>query len=145
MAYSKVILNGTTLMDVTEDTVTADTLAESYTATKNDGTKLTGTLSPGGGGGKLLWYTDSGFTNVWVDQAMTETALEHYDYDLHSAWDAIVGATSVQLYYYINANSGRLYSAVNFNFDTIEDEIALYFTTSRNSWSDNNWRTVYLT
>lgn len=44
MAISKVILNGTTLMDVTTDTVAADKLLSSYTATKNDGTKITGTL-----------------------------------------------------------------------------------------------------
>ena len=46
MAYSKVILNGTTLIDVTQDTVTADKLLQTYTATKNDGTKVTGTLVP---------------------------------------------------------------------------------------------------
>lgn len=46
MAVSKVILNGTTLMDVTQDTVAADKLLQTYTATKNDGTKVTGTLVP---------------------------------------------------------------------------------------------------
>lgn len=46
MAVSKVILNGTTLMDVTQDTVSADKLLQTYTATKNDGTKVTGTLVP---------------------------------------------------------------------------------------------------
>lgn len=46
MAVSKVILNGTTLMDVTQDTVVADKLLQTYTATKNDGTKVTGTLIP---------------------------------------------------------------------------------------------------
>lgn len=46
MAVAKVILNGTTLMDVTQDTVAADKLLQTYTATKNDGTKVTGTLIP---------------------------------------------------------------------------------------------------
>lgn len=46
MAVSKVILNGNTLMDVTQDTVAADKLLQTYTATKNDGTKVTGTLVP---------------------------------------------------------------------------------------------------
>lgn len=45
MAYSKIILNGETLMDVTSDTVTVDKLIEGYTATKNDGTKITGANS----------------------------------------------------------------------------------------------------
>ena len=43
--FSKIILNGTTLMDVTQDTVAADKLMTNYTATKNDGSKITGTLS----------------------------------------------------------------------------------------------------
>ena len=45
MAYSKVILNGTTLMDVTADTVAAATLLSGETATKKDGTRVTGTLT----------------------------------------------------------------------------------------------------
>lgn len=44
MAYSKVILNGTTLMDVTNDTVDADNLLSGETATKNNGLRTTGTV-----------------------------------------------------------------------------------------------------
>lgn len=46
MAISKIILNGVTQMDVTQDTVTADKLLSSYTATKNDGTKISGAYEP---------------------------------------------------------------------------------------------------
>lgn len=46
MAYSKVILNGTTLIDVTQKTVTASTLLQGETALKNDGTDVTGTYVP---------------------------------------------------------------------------------------------------
>jgi len=42
MAYSKIILNGETLMDVTSDTVGAESLLNGKTATKNDGTKVSG-------------------------------------------------------------------------------------------------------
>lgn len=45
MAYSKIILNGETLMDVTSDTVAAGSLLSGKTATKNDGTKVTGNIS----------------------------------------------------------------------------------------------------
>lgn len=45
MAFSKVIFNGQTLMDVTQDTVTAGKLVLNETATKADGTKITGILS----------------------------------------------------------------------------------------------------
>lgn len=46
MAYSKVILNGTTLMDVTQDTVDAANLLSGETATKNSGAKVTGAYTP---------------------------------------------------------------------------------------------------
>lgn len=46
MAISKIILNGVTQMDLTADTVEASNLLQSYTAHKNDGTQVTGTLVP---------------------------------------------------------------------------------------------------
>lgn len=45
MAVSKVILNGQTLMDVTQDTVTEGTLLSGQTATGADGVRLTGSAS----------------------------------------------------------------------------------------------------
>ena len=47
MAISKIILNGVTQMDVTQDTVASSNLLYGYTATKNDGTKVTGTITDG--------------------------------------------------------------------------------------------------
>lgn len=44
MAISKVTLNGTTLMDVTQDTVDAENLLAGETATKANGVRTTGTL-----------------------------------------------------------------------------------------------------
>lgn len=46
MAYSKVILNGTTLIDLTQKTVTAANMLNGITALKNDGTDITGTYVP---------------------------------------------------------------------------------------------------
>lgn len=45
MAVSKVILNGDVLMDVTQDTVSSDTLLSGQTATGADGVRLTGSAS----------------------------------------------------------------------------------------------------
>ena len=45
MAISKFILNGVTLIDLTADTVATDNLLSSYTAHKNDGTQITGTVN----------------------------------------------------------------------------------------------------
>lgn len=69
MAYSKVILNGTTLMDVTQKTVAADKMLTGYTALKNDGTDITGTYSGGGGG-----------LPGWTDITSTFTLDGSYDY-----------------------------------------------------------------
>ena len=47
MAFSKIILNGTTLMDVTDTTATADTIISPRTAYGANGVKVTGTASGG--------------------------------------------------------------------------------------------------
>ena len=44
MAFSKIILNGNTLMDVTGDTVNANNLLSPETATRNDGVRVTGSV-----------------------------------------------------------------------------------------------------
>ena len=45
MAFSKVTLNGDTLMDVTQKTVTAASMLSGVTALKNDGTDVTGSIA----------------------------------------------------------------------------------------------------
>lgn len=45
MAVSKVILNGTTLIDTTDKTVTAESMLNGVTALKNDGTTATGSIA----------------------------------------------------------------------------------------------------
>lgn len=68
MAVSKVRLNGTTLIDLTGDTVTADKLLSGYTATRNDGVGITGTYSlrniytVGS-----LWATEDEWRRPWVE------------------------------------------------------------------------------
>lgn len=44
MGVSKVILNGTTLIDVTQKTVTSEDMLSGITALKNDGTDITGSI-----------------------------------------------------------------------------------------------------
>ena len=45
MAVAKVILNGTTLIDTTQKTVTAGSMLNGVTALKNDGTDITGSIA----------------------------------------------------------------------------------------------------
>lgn len=48
MAYAKVVLNNTTLIDLTQDTVSANKLLSGYTAHDASGTLITGTAASGG-------------------------------------------------------------------------------------------------
>ena len=49
MAFSKIIFNGTTLMDVTQDTVEASVLLKDETATDASGTHIVGTYEGSAG------------------------------------------------------------------------------------------------
>lgn len=51
MAFSKIVFNGDALMDVTQDSVTAETLMEGETAHDASGERITGTATGGGTGG----------------------------------------------------------------------------------------------
>lgn len=53
MAVNKVVYNGETLVDLTNDSVTPETLAEGVTAHDKSGAVITGTMSAGGGGSDL--------------------------------------------------------------------------------------------
>ena len=46
--YNKCVINGTTYLDLSSDTVTADTLLEGYTAHDKNGAEITGTATSGG-------------------------------------------------------------------------------------------------
>jgi len=48
---NKVVYNDRTLIDLTQDTVTASKLAQGYTAHSASGAQITGTMPEGGGGG----------------------------------------------------------------------------------------------
>lgn len=52
---NKVVYNGTTLIDLTEDTVTASTLMQGYTAHDKSGALITGTATGGTDGDNLAY------------------------------------------------------------------------------------------
>lgn len=64
MAFSKIIFNGTTLMDVTTDTVDANNLLSGNTATGADGVKVQGAYVPSGGNDFIV--TLSEVNDVWT-------------------------------------------------------------------------------
>jgi hypothetical protein len=66
MSTSKVVYNGETLIDISEDTVTPDTLAEGATAHNSNGEQITGTMKAGSG------------LNVQADLAQTDPEQPDY-------------------------------------------------------------------
>ena len=60
MAFSKVVLNNSTLIDLTQDTVVADKLYQNYTAHGADGVAITGTATGGGGSGGYVTQDANG-------------------------------------------------------------------------------------
>lgn len=77
MAISKIILNGVTQMDVTQDTVASSNLLSGYTATKNDGTKVSGAYVPSSA--PALQTKSVSYTPTESSQSQTVTADSGYD------------------------------------------------------------------
>ena len=69
MANNKIIYGSNTLIDLTSDTVTADKLAEGYTAHDKAGNVITGTMTGGTPNlqSKSVTYTSNGTATVTPD------------------------------------------------------------------------------
>ena len=90
MAVNKVIYGGNTLIDLSNDTVTADTLAEGVTAHDKSGNLITGTMSATGGG------TDTRLKSI-VEDTMTELNDDTITTTRNYAFYGVTSLTSVNL------------------------------------------------
>lgn len=89
MAISKIILNGVTQMDVTQDTVAANNLLQGETATKNDGSPVVGAYVPAS---PTLQTITKSYTPTESQQ--TETVSAGTGYDAIDEVSITVGAIS---------------------------------------------------
>ena len=89
MAVAKVILNGTTLIDVTQKTVTASTLLQGETALKNDGTDVTGTYVP-----QTAVLQTKSATYTPTTSAQTDTITPDVGYDGMDEVDITINAVA---------------------------------------------------
>lgn len=77
MAFSKIIFNGTTQIDLTQDTVATDNLLTNYTAHGADGNQVIGTAT--GGGEPTLQTKSVSYSPSTSAQSATVTADTGYD------------------------------------------------------------------
>lgn len=78
------------------------------------------TIQGGGGVNVLTCYTNDSFENLWYDQSRTESLLEHYGYDLHDCYDALMGATLVNV---INTAENEKLLVVDIFGDFVDDTL----------------------
>lgn len=69
MAVNKVIYGGDTLVDLTGDTVTAETLADGVTAHNAKGETIVGTMKPSGKGYEASATAPEDTDLLWIDTA----------------------------------------------------------------------------
>lgn len=98
MVYNKVTINGTTIMDISSDTVTSPVLADQYTAHDAHGDPIVGTGS-GGGGFEDVYVSTSGA----VTQTLLPDKFYHFTGALTSL-DLTVGSTG-QYHFEFNSPS----------------------------------------
>ena len=72
MAVNKVVYNGETLVDLTNDSVTPETLAEGVTAHDASGAVIVGTMSAGGGGEENQLHGTLDGTLTSIDSPVTK-------------------------------------------------------------------------
>lgn len=76
MGISKVVLGEEVKLDLTSDTVTAETLLEGYTAHGADGEAITGTYKGGGGGADYFGDGSDGDLTIATEETYTVQVIE---------------------------------------------------------------------
>ena len=96
MAFSKVILDDTTLMDVTQKTVDASNLLYGVTALKNDGTGVTGTIASKSSSDVSVSGTDVSIPAGYYPVSVSVTAGTDVSEDTVTAASLLEGITAHQ-------------------------------------------------
>ena len=121
MAISKLILNGTTQMDLTSDTVAAASMLSGTTAHKNDGTSVTGTIAT---------KTSS---NMTVSGATVTAPAGYYASDASksvAAGSATTPATTITTNPSITVDSSGLITATNSKTQSVTPSVSAGYVSS---------------
>lgn len=83
----------------------------------------------GGGGNVIVFYVQSltGNNTLYVDSALTTTAIEYYEYDLNAAWSAVSTATAIKLMSGYGTHDEHIVLVTEVEYDKPEDTIDLSY------------------
>lgn len=93
------------------------------------------TKSGGGGGDVIVFYVQSLTANntLYVDPALTTTAMEFYEYDLATAWSAVSAATAIKLMSGYGTTDEQIVWVTEVEYDRPEDSIDLSYNEGYNN------------
>lgn len=134
MAVNKVCINGETVLDLSGDSVTPETLLAGVTAHNAAGAQIVGTANPGGGGGVTLSPSA-----LYAEIVSSGTQVQNLDTGLDvvpgqvyaSAWLALKGNGGTTAILYIPING----ATTVYENDTVHlDETGLYSDGNMKQW-----------
>lgn len=88
----------------------------------------------GGGGDVIMFYVQSLSSNntLYVDPALTVTAMEFYGYDLSAAWSAVSAATAIKIMSGYGTTDEQIVWVAEVEYDRPEDSIDLSYSEGYN-------------
>lgn len=101
-------------------------------------TVVNGAWSPaeagGGGGNVIVFYVQSltGNNTLYVDSALTTTAMEYYEYDLNAAWSAVSSAVAIKIMSGYGTHDEHIALVTDVEYDKPEDAIELRYNVGLN-------------
>lgn len=134
MAVNKVCINGETILDLSGDSVTPETLLAGATAHNAAGAQIVGTANPGGGGGITL-SPSALYAAIVSSGTQVQNLNDKLDVATGQvyagAWLALKGSGGATVILYIPING----ATTVYIYDTVYlDEISLYSDAVMTSW-----------
>jgi len=140
VTVTQTLTSGTEIASVSVDGTATKLYAPTYTlptaststlgGVKVDGSTITisdGVISSSGGGGgggsELTLYTDTSFTNLWIDAGKTTTLFESFEYDYHVAKAEMSKYSAIKIW---DNSLSTVYFVDRWKVDTIDETFEIF-------------------